>query len=206
MAILFSCVAEGSQIIAKTGKSNLEKFINKLLERVERGRKSYEHEGNSINYINANGRTYLAIAEKGTNGRIVFAYLEKIQKENAQDAGTLARHLDSYNSDSNDKVKLIQKEIDSVKDIMMENIEHVLKRGERLEDLMDRTEVIASEASIFKRQATTLKNTMWWKNMKLWIAVGCVLLLVVLVIILSVCGISFGNCKPGPSPPAPSPA
>lgn len=91
---------------------------------------------------------------------------------------------------------------------------------------MDRTEVIASEvrqwfdderiysgvdfslifilqASIFKRQATTLKNTMWWKNMKLWIAVGCVLLLVVLVIILSVCGISFGNCKPSASP-APS--
>jgi hypothetical protein len=45
MTILFSCVADGSNIIAKTGKSNLEKFISKLLERVERGRKSYEHEG-----------------------------------------------------------------------------------------------------------------------------------------------------------------
>jgi len=39
---------------------------------------------------------------------------------------------------------------------MMENIDAVLKRGERLEDLMDRTDNIAQEANIFKRQATDL--------------------------------------------------
>lgn len=55
-----------------------------------------------------------------------------------------------------DKVAAIQREIDSVKDIMLENIDAVLKRGERLEDLMDRTDNIAQEAGLFKRQATEL--------------------------------------------------
>lgn len=94
-----------------------------------------------------------------------------------------------------DKVKAIQKEIDSVKDIMMENIgnykqrqikyfeyeiniyiDHVLKRGERLEDLMNKTDEMANEADQFRRGATKLKNAMWWKNVRLMIILAVVVI------------------------------
>lgn len=52
-----------------------------------------------------------------------------------------------------DKLMKIQKELDDVKDIMTKNIEEVLKRGEKLEDLMDRSKDLSDQSTIFYKQA-----------------------------------------------------
>lgn len=39
-----------------------------------------------------------------------------------------------------DRVKSLQSQVDGVKDIMTQNVERILARGERLDDLMDKSE------------------------------------------------------------------
>ena len=45
---------------------------------------------------------------------------------------------------------------------MVENIEAVLKRGERLEDLLVRTDALSQHSDRFKTSAVKLRKTMWY--------------------------------------------
>lgn len=59
---------------------------------------------------------------------------------------------------------------------MVQNLERVLQRGEKIELLVQRTEELQTNAKDFRKVSTDLKNHYWWRNMKLWIIVGvCVL-------------------------------
>ena len=44
--------------------------------------------------------------------------------------------------------------------------------------LEDKTETLRSEAATFQRQAVTLKRSMWWRNMKLKLLCGFLVLIV----------------------------
>lgn len=50
-----------------------------------------------------------------------------------------------------------------VKDVMIENIEKVLDRGERLDLLVDKTEALQGEAWAFRREAKRARRVMWWQ-------------------------------------------
>eukprot|EP00029_Vermamoeba_vermiformis_P004076 TRINITY_DN14604_c0_g1_i1.p1 TRINITY_DN14604_c0_g1~~TRINITY_DN14604_c0_g1_i1.p1 ORF type:complete len:211 (-),score=62.28 TRINITY_DN14604_c0_g1_i1:110-742(-) len=201
--ILYACVAEGKTIVAQHGdKEQFKKVAKVILERIpnEDIKKSYVHQSYAFNYISQKGRVFLCVTSTDFQTRVAFAYLQKIQGEYRPSGdldfeGVLQREANVYGGGNRmDKVKAIQKEIDSVKDIMMENIDHVLKRGERLEDLMNKTDEMANEADQFRRGATKLKNAMWWKNVRLMIILAVVVIIIILIIIFSVCGITFKNC------------
>lgn len=51
-----------------------------------------------------------------------------------------------------------------MKDIMVQNVEQILSRGERIELLVDKTDNMASQATAFRRGARTVRRQMWWKN------------------------------------------
>jgi hypothetical protein len=51
--------------------------------------------------------------------------------------------------------------VDEVKGIMMQNVEQVLVRGERLDVLVDRTDDLRDQAARFQRQGTQLRKRMW---------------------------------------------
>lgn len=77
---------------------------------------------------------------------------------------------------------------------MLLSIAAVLRRGEKLEDMVERSENIAIEANQFKRSAVQLKKTMWWKNFKLWLIIIAVIIIIIIIIIIATCGINF-KCK-----------
>jgi vesicle-associated membrane protein 7 len=54
-----------------------------------------------------------------------------------------------------------------VRGIMLDNIDKVLERGDRLELLVDKTATMEGNTMRFKRQARRFRNTMWWRNVKL---------------------------------------
>ena len=45
--------------------------------------------------------------------------------------------------------------------------EKVLQRGEKIELLVDKTEALSTSARRFQHQSKSLKNVMWWKNVKM---------------------------------------
>ena len=66
-----------------------------------------------------------------------------------------------------DPVRAAQEEITGVKQIMTQNIEAILSRGERIELLVDKTDNLGNQAAQFRKRSQALRRKMWWKNSKL---------------------------------------
>ncbi|KAI4294908.1 hypothetical protein MLD38_040667 [Melastoma candidum] len=64
------------------------------------------------------------------------------------------------------KLSKLKAQITEVKGIMMDNIEKVLDRGERIELLVDKTENLQFQADIFQRQGRQLRRKMWFQNIQ----------------------------------------
>lgn len=79
-------------------------------------------------------------------------------------------------------------QVDEVKDIMTQNIEKVLDRGEKIEILVDKTEELTHTAESFQKSSTQLKRSLWWKDKKWTIVIVLVVLLVIGVIVLAILG------------------
>uniref|UniRef100_A0A672PZE1 Vesicle associated membrane protein 4 n=1 Tax=Sinocyclocheilus grahami TaxID=75366 RepID=A0A672PZE1_SINGR len=60
----------------------------------------------------------------------------------------------------------VQSQVDEVIDVMQENISKVIERGERLDELQDKSESLSDNASAFSSRAKHLHRRMWWRDMK----------------------------------------
>lgn len=91
------------------------------------------------------------------------------------------------------KVASVQKKVDEVKNIMVENIERVLERGEKIELLVDKTDNLRFQADKFHKTGRQLRSRMWWQSFRMKIIILVVIILLAVVIFLAVC-FSGGNC------------
>lgn len=57
--------------------------------------------------------------------------------------------------------------LEQVRAVMVENIDKVLERGDRIELLVDKTSTIQDNTFRFKKQSRRLRQAMWIKNAKL---------------------------------------
>ncbi|XP_047981317.1 vesicle-associated membrane protein 727-like [Salvia hispanica] len=80
------------------------------------------------------------------------------------------------------KLSKLKAQITEVKGIMMDNIEKVLDRGEKIEILVDKTDNLQFQADSFQRQGRQLRRQMWLQNirMKAMIAGAVIVLLCLL--------------------------
>ncbi|MQJ84146.1 hypothetical protein EI014_25665, partial [Escherichia coli] len=75
-----------------------------------------------------------------------------------------------------------------VKGIMMDNIEKVLDRGEKIELLVDKTENLQFQADSFQRQGRQLRRKMWLQNLQMKLMVGGGILILVIILWVIACG------------------
>ncbi|MBA0560409.1 hypothetical protein Golob_017310, partial [Gossypium lobatum] len=93
------------------------------------------------------------------------------------------------------KIAKVKAQVSEVKGVMMENIEKVLDRGEKIELLVDKSENLRSQVSKFisycaqdfRQQGTQMRRKMWLQNMKIKLIVLGILIALILIIVLSVC-------------------
>ena len=75
-----------------------------------------------------------------------------------------------------------QAQVDEVCGIMKDNLEKVLERDAKLNELDERADALQDGASQFEKQAGKLKNKFWLQNLKSMIAMGVVGLILLLLI------------------------
>lgn len=159
--------------------------------------------------------TYLVVAQAELGRRIPFAFLLDLKKKflaqyqpSATDFGSLPAYgtaafntilknmLAQYNTQPpDDALANARKEIDSVKDIMTENIERVLERGERIDLLVDKTDRLGGSARDFRVRSRGLRRRMWWKNVRLMALLGVVVVFLLYLFIGFGCGLpAWGRC------------
>ena len=69
-----------------------------------------------------------------------------------------------------------------VQQVMTDNLEHVIARGEAMADLEERSEQLQSSSVEFRNNATKLRKKLFWKSVKLWVGVVVAMVIVLAVI------------------------
>ena len=96
---------------------------------------------------------------------------------------------------TDNKISAINEEIESTKSTVMESIEKVLDRGEKIELLVHKSDQLDDQARKFNRHSKKLKNRVMWKNIKMTLLLILVLLVVVWLISSMICGFTYSKCS-----------
>nr|XP_019008188.1 uncharacterized protein I206_06743 [Kwoniella pini CBS 10737]OCF46969.1 hypothetical protein I206_06743 [Kwoniella pini CBS 10737] len=60
----------------------------------------------------------------------------------------------------------VQKELDSTKQVLFNNIDKINERGQRLDHLEQQTQDLSIQSRTFNQTAKKANRAMWWKNKK----------------------------------------
>jgi len=93
-------------------------------------------------------------------------------------------------SNNNAKIEQTQKQVNEVIDVMKDNVNRVLERGDKLADLDERADALQFGAHQFQATAKKVKRKYWWKNLKMWLLMGVIVIVIIIVIILSTVDLS----------------
>ena len=78
---------------------------------------------------------------------------------NEEFAPVLRQQLAFFNHDpSSDRISQVKNELADVKDVMVQSIERVMERGERIELLVDKTDRLNQTSFKFEKSSKQLKN------------------------------------------------
>eukprot|EP01041_Mallomonas_annulata_P001386 gene1386-2667_t len=187
-------------------------LLGKITE--QNGKMSYAYDNHVFHYLIDNGIIFLCMADVDVQRRLVFSLLDEIMKlwrqnytvEMEQNAiafslnetfsPILKDRLEYYNTNpSADHITRVRSQIETVKDVMIENIDRILERGEKIELLVDKTELLNQQSFKFVKSTKRLRNTLWYRNVKVYILLVFVLLVMGLIISLLVCGLDYERCK-----------
>ena len=179
------------------------------------GRMIYNYDDYVFHYVVENGICFLCMSDEKQKHRVPFALLQEIKELfthkyglevpqraiafslNEEFSRILQDRMEYYNSAGAnvDSLSSVKNQIESVKDNMVQNIEQVLERGEKIELLVDKTDRLNQQAFIFERSGRELKRAMWWRNAR-WaaflVAAGGFAIFFVAGL---VCGFDFHRCK-----------
>jgi vesicle-associated membrane protein 7 len=73
--------------------------------------------------------------------------------------------------------------------------ERVLARGEKIELLVDKSDQLNQSARKFQKSSKSLKNVMWYKNVKMWAMIAVIILILIWLISSIACGFDYKCLK-----------
>ncbi|ODV96684.1 hypothetical protein PACTADRAFT_1271 [Pachysolen tannophilus NRRL Y-2460] len=94
-----------------------------------------------------------------------------------------------------DEVGLANDEIDEVRNMMNENIERVIDRGERISLLVNKTDRLNNVSSSFRRRTISIRRKFWWKNFKFFAMLSALLVIFMYLFGGEFCGLPlYSKC------------
>jgi vesicle-associated membrane protein 7 len=207
--IIYSLIARGTTVLTEhtNATGNFTSIAIQILEKLDPSvpKMTLVYDDYLFHYVHIHQLTFMCMCDSKFGRRIPFAFLEDISSTFWKLYGTrtqlavayglnefrtvLEKQMVTYSAAEADKFKQVQGEIEQVKDVMVQNIEKVLERGERIEILVDKTDNLNQASFAFKKRSTALRRSMWWKNQKLVIMMVSAAILGVYFIVGSFCGL-----------------
>ncbi|AES64702.1 putative Longin-like domain-containing protein [Medicago truncatula] len=208
--LIYAFVSRGTVILAEFTEfsGNFNSIAFQCLQKLPstNNKFTYNCDNHTFNYLIDNGYTYCVVADETTGRQVPMAFLERVKddfvsKYGGEKASTappnslnkefgpkLKEHM-QYCVDHPDEISKLAKvkaQVSEVKGVMMENIEKVLDRGEKIELLVDKTDNLHHQAQDFRSSGTSIRRKMWLQNMKVKLIVLGILIALILIIVLSV--------------------
>ena len=217
MPIVYALVARGKSVLAEYTNlggnfTTVTRVLLSKIELTEATKMSYLYDNHVFHYHTDNGITFMSMVEQEVKKRTAFSFLDAVmtswrsrysnteqtatafgmQQEFSKELARLMKHFNSNNAD--DGINKVKLQIESVKEVMVENIDQLLERGEKIELLVDRTDRLNQTAVKFERSTRSLKNDMLWRRIKTYFLVFLGVGFLCLIVSMSICGIDFSEC------------
>lgn len=229
MTILYGLISRGAVVLCshQSGEGNYVEAVRKILPNIPTradAKTTYTSNSVSFHIVVENGLIYMCASDPDFGKLQPYAFLEDIKTRfhgsalasRAQFAAdgeldrdfsnVLAQQMERFSQGGQDNVSQLRNQVDEVKGIMTQNIEKVLERGERLEDLIASTNELEAQSQTFQKTARRVQRKMWWRNTKMTlclIGVGITVVLVIILIILFSTGVLPPKNDDGKTTPAP---
>jgi vesicle-associated membrane protein 7 len=228
---IYSVVARSKVVLAEysdpnTFKGNFIVVSRLILEKLDSStdvKKVYTYDQYMVHIVVSSGIIYMCITESLQSGSImrVMNFLEEIQKRftqtydnrkitnaaayemNDEFARVLQSQMQYWSSSiANDRSAALATKIEGVKGILMENIEKLMDREEKIGLLVEKTSEMQTQSFAFSTKSTELKRKLCWRNFRLYIVIAVLLMVLGWLIASSICGFDFSKCSgDGENPP-----
>lgn len=208
MPIKYSCINDGKTLVAEhppAEQPKLAQTLQTVLATVppkEYRRQTVEDTDVCFHYLSTgDGRIIGCATTKDVKGRVVFNFLDGVEvlirgptadMRNAKKI--LQQKMDFHNDPANDKITAVQDSIDRAKDIMTDNVDKALARGDRLDTLHSKSVTLQNQAMTFQKKSTDLKRSLCMRNAKFTAMIVGAVLALILIILLIVCKPNFSAC------------
>ncbi|KAI5641939.1 pyridine nucleotide-disulfide oxidoreductase domain-containing protein [Phthorimaea operculella] len=210
-------VARGTVVLAKYAScaGNFTEVTEQILSKIppHDDRLTYSHGNYLFHYIAENKLVFFCITDDKFQRSRAFLFLNEIKRRfttsfgdtaqtaipyamNSEFARVLAIEMKHYTESRDlDTISRVHGELDELKNIMVKNIETMTVRGEKLDLLVDKADVLASTSVTYHSSARTLQRTLFWKNIKMYAILALIAALAVYLIGAMACGgLAWKNC------------
>eukprot|EP00271_Cylindrocystis_brebissonii_P003658 TRINITY_DN1485_c0_g1_i1.p1 TRINITY_DN1485_c0_g1~~TRINITY_DN1485_c0_g1_i1.p1 ORF type:complete len:398 (+),score=70.43 TRINITY_DN1485_c0_g1_i1:219-1412(+) len=188
--LIYVLVARGTVVLCDytSYKGNFAAIALDCLEHLnpsDGARQTAPHGEHALNFLIDGGFTYMVLADVDCPKESSFGLLERIKADFTLNFGKRGAKAPkgSLNRDYKNKLKdhiqyvtdhpeemnkfsKIKSQVAEVKGIMKDNLEKALNRGEKLEVLNLKTDLLKDQASLFQKQGKQLEQKLWYENMK----------------------------------------
>ncbi|CDP06889.1 unnamed protein product [Coffea canephora] len=226
MAIVYAVVARGTTVLAEFSAvtGNAGAVVRRILEKLPleaESRLCFSQDRYIFHILKSDGLTFLCMANDTFGRRIPFSYLEDIHMRFMKNYGKVAPYAPAYamndefsrvlhqqmeffsSNPSADTLHRVRGEVSEailrtelIRTIMVDNIEKILERGDRIELLVDKTATMQDSAFHFRKQSKRLRRALWMKNAKLLALLTCLIVILLYIIIAAACGgITLPSCR-----------
>ena len=161
--------------------------------------------GHAFHVLSHDGLIFLALADEAFGRRVPFAFLKRVSALfavefgargkvtavpyafNADFAPVLQQQINAHNAgvardlESGGKTAALQKDLDGVMDATKHNIEKVMDRGVKLEQLEVQTDTLVSSADAFRSTSGALHRHMWLQDVKGKALVGVAVIILLIL-------------------------
>lgn len=213
MPIIYTLASRGLQVLAEytsaAHSGNFSSITRVLLKKIpaEDGKLSYVYDQYIFHYVVSRGMTYLCMTDQNYSKILSFQFLAEVESEflrlygsrwqtavaysfNGDFSKVLSRLVQEYSNkrQEDEKLTMIRGQVEDIRGIMSRNIELVLERGEKIELLVEKSELMEQHAMKFSKQSTKLKRKFCCKNAKMTILLILVFLAILYFILCAACG------------------
>jgi len=202
--IIYSAIGHGGVLLVshQKGSGAYEDTAGNIFKKLSaepNSRVTYASQNFNFHCVVNNGMVFVCAADLSYGKHQAYTFLAEIQQKwdarpgtGGRDfSGSLAQTMETFSSGRvpSDRLQTLNNQVSEVKSILTQNIEKVLERGERLDDLMAKTEDLEAGALQFRTTGRRVARKMWWKNIKMMLILGIVVGGILLLIILLATGV-----------------
>ncbi|CBZ55983.1 putative synaptobrevin domain-containing protein [Neospora caninum Liverpool] len=220
----YACVARGTYVLAEytaieEGEEEVLSAVSRraLLKLPKTGgRRSYVFDNRLFSFfVDAkSAAVFMCVTDENIQADIPLQFLTDLRSQYlhlldasagasggarpAEVTRALIRLVDEYRhgrARGSQQVERVEKELEAVTEIVRENINKVLERGEQIECLVGKTSNLRDSAYGFRKASRELRRHVWWSSTKpYFIVFGMIVVLIIILASFFCGGLTFQAC------------